>query len=521
MIERPFLRQTSLILLVMLVGPFLPMAPAEPAPKSSAGIHGLLGSGYRELRRGNAAEAHVIFRNCLDRRPDNAKALAGAGLAAVRLGRYSEGISALERARALGEDTDPVHLGLASARLGRREFEAALTQLDALTPSASRSAAAQQLRGLGLYHLGREREAGEAFGRVVSSSGELAPRAHLYLASLDMKTGRLSAARGELEDLVRARSGTSIGVTADRMLRALERPVRKERLPGKGWRHRADLAAGYDSNVIGLGDQQVLPAQISREDAAFTSLAISGETQRIMDSESRWWAAYGVGARFNNDLSPFDTAFLSLSGGWRRALKHRRALSVGGGFSQDFLDDRWFSKAVQISPEFTFYANDEVSTSVYYSLTDRDYTGTVFPQFFSRDGVTNEVGLTLSYRPDQSPWRLSARYGRGRINTDGSDFDTSFDLFVVGAGRSIGSRTDATAYIGYENDDYTNANSRSAAGARREDDILTAGFGFAYSLRRSPEWKLVGDFQHRRNSSNIGLFDYDRDIVTIGIRRYF
>ncbi len=514
MIERRLFRQISMALLAILGGSVFHVAHAELSPRSTdVRMEDFLGAGYRALSRGNPAEARALFRAYLARRPDSAKGLAGAGLADVRLGHYSEGMSALERARALGENTATVQLGLASAHLGMREYEKALAHLDATTPSVSSSSSAQQLRGLSLYHLGRDREAREAFGRVVRSSKELAGRARLYLAALDLKTGSFPAARSELEELSRERSGSSVGLTAGRMLRALERPAQKQCREDKSWRHRADLAAGYDSNVIGLGDQQVLPAQISREDAAFTSLAVSGETDRVVDPDDRWWASYGVGARFNGDLSPFDTAFLSLSGGWRRSLAHRRALSVGGGFSQDFLDGRWFSKAEHITPAFTFYGNDEVSTSVYYSRMARDYTGTVFPQFFSRDGVTNEVGLTLSYRPAQSPWRFSARCGNGRINSDGSDFDTNFDLFVVGAGRSVGSRAEASAYVGYENDEYTNANSRSATGARREDDILTAGLGLVYSCRRSTNWKLFGDFQHRRNRDGRG------STVLLNVRR--
>ncbi len=56
-------------------------------------------------------------------------------------------------------------------------------------------------------------------------------------------------------------------------------------------------------------------------------------------------------------------------------------------------------------------------------------------------------------------------------------------------------------------------------GTRREDDFLELRLGWVWNLR--PAWKASAEYSAIRNTSNIDLYEYDRDQVTAGVRYDF
>ncbi len=86
----------------------------------------------------------------------------------------------------------------ARALLAQKQYEAAITRLDALTRDRPREPQARFLKGVALTALGRDDEATRQFESLTTDFPEL-PEPHNNLAALYAKKGDLALARRELE----------------------------------------------------------------------------------------------------------------------------------------------------------------------------------------------------------------------------------------------------------------------------------------------------------------------------------
>ncbi|MFT4068321.1 tetratricopeptide repeat protein [Paraburkholderia sp.] len=130
---------------------------------------------------------------------DAARTLAGrvtvaAALAIVPLaGAYAQKAAVMPQGPAVRDNTPEI-----DASIAQKNWQAALTQLDARIASNPHDAQARFKRGTVLAHLGRDDEAIAAFTELTQLYPEL-PEPYNNLASLYAKHGRLSEARAALE----------------------------------------------------------------------------------------------------------------------------------------------------------------------------------------------------------------------------------------------------------------------------------------------------------------------------------
>jgi len=120
-----------------------------------------------------------------------------AALAVVPLaGAYAQKAAVMPQGPAVRDNTPEI-----DASITQKNWQAALTQLDARIASNPHDAQAKFKRGTVLAHLGRDDEAIAAFTELTQLYPEL-PEPYNNLASLYAKHGRLSEARAALETAV-------------------------------------------------------------------------------------------------------------------------------------------------------------------------------------------------------------------------------------------------------------------------------------------------------------------------------
>ena len=109
-------------------------------------------------QHGRLALAESIYRDVIDREPEQASALYLYGMLQLKDGRATTAASLLERASRLRPDAE-IHLHLARARLASGQAQGALAAIDGAIHEQGRSSEALYLQGTALSACGRPEEA--------------------------------------------------------------------------------------------------------------------------------------------------------------------------------------------------------------------------------------------------------------------------------------------------------------------------------------------------------------------------
>lgn len=165
-----------------------------------------------ERRQGNLDAAERLLREALDRRPDEAAALAAMGQIALSRRDYAQAVRYLDAALEAAPSADALHvpLALAHRELGHRDLahrHLAQRGTVGVTVADPQLAAVKALRGGEIPNLLRGREAfaagdyaaaAEAFAAAVEAAPE-SVRARLNLAAALGEAGRTDAALEQLD----------------------------------------------------------------------------------------------------------------------------------------------------------------------------------------------------------------------------------------------------------------------------------------------------------------------------------
>ncbi len=197
----------------------------EPlAGRTSVDAEALALSGQAQLQLGDARAAEALFLRATQAAPADPRPRTTLALMKLDRGEVESGFAQLEAIAAESAD-GAADLAIVSARLKRREYDAALRALDAMARKQPDSATVQELRG----RVFAARRDGAAARRAFERALEIEPArysATAALAALDVAEGRRPQAAERLQAAMRADPRNHAARLALAELRAAEgRPL--------------------------------------------------------------------------------------------------------------------------------------------------------------------------------------------------------------------------------------------------------------------------------------------------------
>ncbi len=171
------------------------LKPLLGAEAANADAHALAGEAY--LRLGNAGAAETHFNAAAKINPDDPQMRTAVALSHLTRGDPNEAFAELDALAAANKDTFTDH-AIVSARLKRREFDAALVAIDAMARKQPDSAAMLELRGRVQVARKDFPAARLAFEQALKADPMLFAAA-ASLAGLDLLEKKPEAARKRLE----------------------------------------------------------------------------------------------------------------------------------------------------------------------------------------------------------------------------------------------------------------------------------------------------------------------------------
>lgn len=347
-------------------------------------------------------------------------------------------------------------------------------------------------------------------------------RARLELARAYFVLGELVRAREEFETVLRANPPPGVQATIDRFMDSIRAQETRYRATATFY---VELGAGYDSNVnSGVGDPVIAVPTLgtvqlaqagARSADSFLHLAAGGQFSHPVAAGISLIGGVGAEGKLHRDS--FDSQFDQVSGnayGGASYLRDRNLLRGTVSLSSLYVDYNRFRDALTLGGEW-------------HRQLDEFNTGSVFAQYARLEYPSSPVrdadfyGLGVGWRRAfvvrlQPVFQLQAVYGKEKNDFEPARDDLSRDLYTLRGGISAtpAARWGVSLGLAYTHSRFEEADPLFLA--RRTDDYYGAELGASYRLTR--HFSLRADYLYSDNRSNIPLYQYSRDVVTLRAR---
>lgn len=518
-----FARRTHFLASCMLAvaSVWLVVTPAAASERSQV----LYARGLIPFNNGQWEQAYRNFDQAVQADPTDSLAVYYRGLTQARRGATSAAITDMQQALKLNPALTPAALDLGIAEFDAGQYTAAKTWLTQAHQQGYEPSTAALFLGMTLYRLGDD-PAALTLLKEAEADPELRPMARYYEGLALRRQGNIAAAQAAFADAAREKPESEIGQAAQRYVAETpEGPGGAAAVSAarKPWSLYGQLGFEYDTNVVaGPSESSVkgLPG-ISGEGDGRTVVAAGGD-YKILDGEyGSLRAEYDFYQSIHFKLTEFD-----LQGHRVRAdfASKPQLISYGLSALYDFyaLDYQSFYQEGIATPWVAVEEGPAAATQLYYRLRGRDFLRKPFDP--GRDAVNHAVGLrqfallgsvdrvlSAGYQFEKEDTTSSGSMGRD-FQYDGHQLDltVSFPITALLRGEA--------GYL-FRLEDYQFPNSRTGFHSRRHDTEHEFALAVAYEL--TPQWALVGDYIGVINNSNIPEFEYDRNIVSAGVRVTF
>lgn len=488
---------------------------------ASATSETLYAKGLVPFRAQRWEEANRLFEQAVQTDPNDAVALYYRGLARARLGYKQAAIEDLRRALELRPDLSGAALDLGILYFEAEEYEQAELWLRRAYEQPAHRFSAALFLGLTLLRRGNAEEARQLFS-VAAKDPALRASARYYEGIALLRLGEEEQARRALAEVPAELPGSELAQVAQEYLSA---PAASVAARAKPWSVHADLGFEYDSNVVLAPDDESIQDTrgISDQSDGRTVLGAGGSF-RVVDAEHVWAAlSYDFTQSLHFSLNEFD-----LQG-------HRIRLDVGsktgivqfgvsGYYDYYLLDfEKYYQQGVGV-PWVTLFERDVAATQLYYRFRARDFLDDPFDPY--RDAYNHAFGVRQLVLLGAVDRYLSVGYqldDENPISDDGDDFQYLGHQVDAHVRFAVRDWFDGLTGYTFRFDDYDSRNSRTGApprfGKRREDNDhqLVVRFERALTSYLSAAVQYLGVF----NDSNIAEFEYDRHVVSAGVRVHF
>lgn len=484
---------------------------------ASEGSKSLLAAGVERLSAGDFEGAVNQFEFAVRADPSDAESQFFFGVAENRLGHATEALVRINQAKFLGftHPNIPFETGYALLNLGQYDFAIkAIASKLAENPDDSEL---QYLAGRAYYGLGKL-ESAEAALKLARLNPRLADNANLLLASIDdSRMQDASGVESYFRDVLSRSPSTPLGAAIHEKASVGE--TGSPATPSKRWRAGIYAGAGYNDNVIALGDGVPLPGDISNEDSALFEGGFNIAYDIVRNESTTVSAGYGLSAlKYEDELDNSDLLLHSVYIAARRKLDEQWSLTLIANNQFAQLGGDSFRNQFSLRPAAVYAHSSSTSVEAYVRVaTEKYYFDS--SRFTNRDGESYAGGVNLYSRIGETAWRYRAGVELARNQTDGSDFENDVTRYHTTLHGPLVGQLELRAGFSYSQRNYDTPNSFTGLSFNRDDEALgvNASLQHPVTLPIGGEQRLYLNYNYIDNSSNIVVYDYQQHSVTAGL----
>ena len=371
------------------------------------------------------------------------------------------------------------------------------------------------LKGLIFNEEGKSREAAESFAKAKSLDPKIAQAADIQIALSYMRDRRLNDAKKSFESAILSDPQSDLAGFARQYLDSVEQRIQLE----KPFRFTVGVYGQYDDNMVLKPDDQAFATGITNEGSTVLNSSFRVNYVPVLKGPWLFSAQYAAGSSLHNknrlthdslvnsiSITPgynFGEFALYLATNYNHAMVRSPSYKeYSGSFSTGPLL-RMAVKGNQLLEIFSGYTNTEYFQAALAPEEDRD-----------AHGYRSYISWLWLFKRD---YFLNIRFQADSQNTDGENWDNSTLGFSVNYAMPV--YENVNLQLSGQALDQEFKHRHTFYGVKREDTTYTFSGGFSWDWQKNST--LVAQYTRMRADSNIGIYDYVRNMYTLGMEYRF
>ncbi len=402
-----------------------------------------------------------------------------------------------------------LHLTKGILAIDQKEYIKAIEVLKTALKQKPDDLSANLYLGIALCSSGNEQE-GEKLLKKALKLEPLSLRANFEMGTLYYKRGIYDEARDYFETVRRHTPGTDLSDSAEYYISEIE----KKKVKVKNWAVSISAGMQYDSNVILEPSDGTLPEGISGKSDWRGFTYIDGKFTPSVTDNLTVGMTYSFYQSIHRELYDFNVQqhlpgiVLNYSASkylFFRLLYFFEYTNVG---KEDYLFAHTISPAITIAEGKGFFTNFQ------YKFQEKDFKNTpVFLTNSERDGSNNLVGIT-QYIPIDNVVTASLGYTYDNDSADKNYWSYRGNSGELGVRVDFGKGWNLDLSGIYYRKDYKAE--YPDTDEKRKDTTKTCITNLTKSFDSKVD--ITAGWLYEKNSSNIDIYDYKREIVTFMLR---
>ena len=294
----------------------------------------------------------------------------------------------------------------------------------------------------------------------------------------------------------------------------------------------------YDSNVnvgpsrdiidINGSPALVLPESQEKDDFGMVispGIAHTWNPGRRFDAGEQqgyflWQSQANAYYRAYADESDYNLGILTLRTGpaWVVSGRWRAGIALQG--DQIFLGGSNLAWFTTLNPNITWDLSSNTELSLDGIATDRRYHDN---DEDGRDGVYLSANAVITHYFRNHAIGVQGGIGYADFNADDDRFGYKTPDLMLGVIVDAWQGGSVYARVNYRNYEFDGPEPAPFAPTVRDEDEIRLALGFQHEFRSDAlqNWVLLGSWVHTNNDSNVAIYEYDRDVVNLGLARNF
>lgn len=472
----------------------------------------LLDSGLAEFKAENYEEAIDFFQKARAEQPGLSTPVYYLGLIYKQLGNYKEAVRSFTEAANLAPPISDLYFELADTYYNLGDFTKAKEWIAKAEKANMIPIKAVFLKGLILLKEGDNKAAIEAFTKVRDMDKTLSQAATFQMAIAYSNDKKLTKAREAFKAVLKIDPATDIANYAREYDKVIAANIERH----KTWRLTASAAYAYDDNVVLKPSTTIPTLEITGEKD--NSLAASARIDYSPLAESEWFlnGQYFVSGNsyFNNKTHNLIVQNIAIMPGY---MLKQGAVTMPLSFAYIWLHEKEYMSQASVKPTLNISLIPghvaQISLGYAYKKMMQDPLSVEE----DRDGSLYSASLAYIVPLADNRGVLNMRYEFSRDITKGSNYENTGNKISAGLLLPLKDRLKLILSFEAFQQDYKYNN--SAFEVKRKDSIYTGTGMFLWEVYKTLVFNL--QYSHTTANSNISVYDYNRNIYTIGLEYGF
>ena len=484
--------------------------------------------GIAEFRQENFEEAVDSLSKAVVAEPASSLPSYYLGLTYKGLQNYGEAKKYLNNAMNLSPKIKEIYLELAEVNYQLGDLQDAMDILIKAENENVRPGQTAYMKGLVQLAMNKNLEAVESFKKTREASPELVQAADYQMGLAYLNEGLLEEAEARFKDVISKDPNSDMAVFAGNYLDKIP-GKKRERIP---LRYYLGLHFQYDDNVVLRPDDESAAENISDEEDYREVVTAGVEYFPQTKGPAGIDAHYSLYYSRHHDLEEYDVHSHSfvLVPNYRINKDSKVSLALGYGYM--WVDDETYLATGSISPTYTLLINKSHTLQTYFSYQKKEFLSSPVNSDEDRDAdeyslnfnwvyfFAQEEGSLIPFKEkfdlssfSQNKGYFNFHYRISKEDTDGTNWD------YVGSKLTLTTLVplhEKTKLLVSGDADYRNfKNTHTVFNEERRDISYGISTLLFYRFVKNADVQFL--YAYRSYDSNLALYDYDRNLFSIGV----